>query len=293
MESCAECRGALERERELTAVFDQVAVEPSPALLRACRESLAERLAMEPTPARVPVEPKGEPKKVDWWDRFVDTLTMPMNMLRPAGAVALIAVGFLGARLVPAGMSGIGAMSLTDVGASRVRSVESAADGRIHIVLDETRQRSVEGRMDDADIRELLLAATKDPSDDGLRAETVALLTNDAGTADVRDALVYAVRNDQNAGVRLKALDGLKAFTGDANVRGALADVLASDSNQAMRIRAIDLLVQSVNGAAEPVADRRLIGVLQELMTRETEPEYLRQLCQKVLDIMNASSEVY
>jgi hypothetical protein len=288
LDGCAECRVALERERELTAVFDQVAVEPSPALLRACREGLAERLAMETAPVRVAAEPQA-----GWWDRFVDTLTMPMKMLRPAGAVALIAVGFLGARLIPAGIGGIGSMSLADVGASRVRSVEPAADGRIHIVLDETRQRSVDGRMDDADIRELLLAATKDASDDGLRAETVALLTTNAGTTDVRDVLMYAVRNDQNAGVRLKALDGLKQFTGDADVRGALADVLASDTNQAMRIRAIDLLVQSLNGSAEPVADRRLIGVLQELMTREKEPEYLRQLCQKVLDMMNASSEVY
>jgi hypothetical protein len=288
LEACPECRAALERERELTAVFDQVAVEPSPALLRACREGLAERLKLEAAPAAAPAQ-----RQVGWWDRFVDTLTMPMQMLRPAGAVALIAVGFLGARLVPANLSGIGSMSLTGEGASRVRSVEPGADGRIHIVLDETRQRSVDGNVNDAAIRELLLAATKDPSDDGLRAETVTLLTRDARSADVRDALVYAVRNDQNAGVRLKALEGLKAFTSEADVRGALADVLASDSNQAMRIRAIDLLVESLNASKEPTADRRLIGVLQELLTREKEPEYLRQLCQRVLDMMNASSEVY
>ena len=296
LEGCAECRTALEHERELSAAFDQVAVEPSPALLRACRESLAARLAMEQAPAGASVESKGEaPKRehnVGWWDRFVDTLTMPMNMLRPAGAVALIAVGFLGARLVPAGMSGIGAMSLADVGASRVRSVEPAADGRIHIVLDETRQRSVDGRMDDASIRELLLSATKDPSD-GLRAETVALLTTRTETTDVRNALMYTVRSDQNAGVRLKALDGLKAFTGDADVRSTLADVLSADTNPAMRIRAIDLLVQSLDGSAQPTADRRLIGVLQELLNREEENPYMRQLCQRALELVKASSEVY
>lgn len=288
LDGCAECRAALERERELTALFDQVAVEPSPALLRASREALAERLKLETAPVPVAATPQA-----GWWDRFIDTLTMPMNMLRPAGAIALVAVGFLGARLVPAGMSGIGAMSLADVGASRVRSVEPGSDGRIHIVLDETRQRSVDGRVEDADIRELLLAATKDPSDDGLRQETVALLTGNAKNAEVRDALLYAVRHDQNAGVRLKALEGLKSFPGDADVRAALADVLASDTNQGMRIRAIDLLVTGLDGSAARPVDRRLIGVLQELLTRDQEPEYLRQLCQKVLDMLNASSEVY
>jgi hypothetical protein len=292
LEGCAECRVALDRERELAAVFDQVAVEPSPALLRACREDLAAQLAMEAPMAAVPAEGRDASTQQHWWDRFVDTLTMPLNMLRPAGAVALIAVGFLGARLVPAGMSGLGTMSLADFGASRVRSVEPAADGSIHIVLDETRQRTVNGHMDDEEIRELLLTATKDPSD-GLRAETVALLTTRPETADVRNALVYTVRNDQNAGVRLKALEGLKSFTNDADVRGALADVLSGDTNPAMRIRAIDLLVQSLDEAAEPTADRRLVGVLQELLSRQEENAYMRQLCQRALELVGASSEVY
>jgi hypothetical protein len=297
LEGCADCRAALEQERELMAVFDQVAVEPSPALLRACRENLAERLAAEhramehsPVPAVTPAAKK-EPH-ISLWDRFIDTITMPVNMLRPAGAVALVALGFLGARLVPAGMpTSLGSMSMADVGASRVRSVEPAGDGTIRIVLDETRQRTVDGRMEDAAIRELLLGATKDPSD-GLRAETVALLTSRPATADVRDALMYTIRNDQNAGVRLKALDGLQSFAGQADVRGALADVLSTDDNPAMRIRAIDLLVKNLNESADKPADRRIVGVFQELLSRETDP-YMRQLCQRALDLMNASSEVY
>jgi hypothetical protein len=289
LEGCANCRVALARERELSVAFDQVAVEPSAALLRECRENLAAGLKHEAAPVPFSTEPR-----VGWWDRFVDLVTMPANMMRPAGAVALIAVGFLGARFVPSSGGGesFGAMSLADVGSSRVRSVEPASDGGIRIVLDETRQRTVNGHMDDAAIRELLLAATKDPSD-GLRAETVALLTTRPQTADVRNALVYTVRNDQNAGVRLKALEGLKSFIGEADVRSALADVLSADSNPAMRIRAIDLLVQSLDDSAEPTADRRMIGVLQELISREEENPYMRQLCQKALELVNASSEVY
>jgi hypothetical protein len=291
LESCADCRAALEHERELMAAFHQVAVEPSPALLRACRESLAERLAMEPPPVAVLQNNAPKVQHVSLWDRFIDTITMPMNMLRPAGAVALVALGFMGSRLVPAGMPGsFGTMSMT--GASRVRSVEPAGDGSVRIVLDETRQRTVDGRLDDAAIRELLLGATKDLADDGLRGETVALLTTQPSTADVRDALIYTIRNDQNAGVRLKAIEGLQGFAGESDVRSALADVLSSDANPAMRIRAIDLLVKNLNESADKPADRRIVGVFQELLSRETDP-YMRQLCQHALDLMNASSEVY
>jgi len=292
LEGCADCSAALDRERQLMAAFDQVAVEPSSALLRACRENLAERLAQETSP--IAVEPKIQ--HISLWDRFVDTITMPMTMLRPAGAVALVAFGFIGARLIPAGMPGLGSnlstMSMADVGASRVRSVEPAANGTVRIVLDETRQRTVDGSMDDQAIRELLLGATKDPSDDGLRIETVALLTTRPGTADVRDALIDTMRNDQNAGVRLKALEGLQSFAGEADVRSALADVLSSDANPAMRIRAIDLLVKNLNESADKPADRRIVGVFQELLSREKDP-YMRQLSQHALDLMNASSEVY
>ena len=100
-----------------------------------------------------------------------------------------------------------------------MRYVEPASGGRVQIVLDETRQRMVEGRLDDRQIRSLLLAAAKDPSDPGLRAETVNILNANAQSADVRDALVYALRHDQNAGVRLKAMEGLKPFAREPEVR--------------------------------------------------------------------------
>jgi hypothetical protein len=277
LDGCADCRVALERERELSAAFDQVAVEPSQSLLRACREDLAARLAMEGAPAgaaRVDTETVHS-----WWDKFIELVTMPTAMMRPAGAIALLAIGFVGARVAPSVLPGFGTdgwsqASLANLGSSRVRSVEPAADGTVHIVLDETRQRVIDGALDNTEVRTLLLAATKDPVD-GLRGEIVALLTKQAQALDVRNALVYTIRNDQNAGVRLKALDGLQPFIGEDEVRGALTDVLAADGNPAMRIRAIDLLVQGLSQPSQPqqaqFVDRRMIGVLQELMNREEE----------------------
>lgn len=302
LDDCAACRAALERERELSVAFDQVAVEPSPALLRACREDLHARLAAEPTPAGIGLE--GQPKQPEavhaWWDKFVEFITMPAAIMRPAGAFALLVIGFLGARLAPGVLPGLGGegwsqASLANMGAARVRSVEPAADGTIRIVLDETRQRVIDGAMDDADVRALLLSATKDPVD-GVRGEIVALLTQEAQAADVRNALVYTIRNDQNAGVRLKALEGLQPFIGEDEVRGALTDVLAGDANPAMRVRAIDLLLQGLSqpaGNQDQMVDRRMIGVLQELISRDSENPYMRERCQRALELVKASAELF
>jgi hypothetical protein len=294
LDVCPECRAALERERELSAAFHQVAVEPSPALLRECRENLFARIQAEGESQQQAVPVAHE----SWWVRFVESFTIQLP-LRPAGAIALLAVGFLGARLAPnvlpsVGGSGAIIAGLGDFAGARVRSVQPGSDGVVRIVLDETRQRTVDGRMDDAAIRALLLEATRDPSD-GLRAETVALLTTRAQATDVRDALVYTIRNDRNAGVRLKALEGLQAFIGEDDVRSALADVLSADANPAMRVRAIDLLMQSLDNGqplAPELVDPRMVGVLQELVLREENP-YMRQKCQRALELVKASAEVF
>lgn len=297
LDTCSDCRSALERERKLSAAISQVAVEPSPALLRESRENLFFRLQQEAAAKNeFPPAPRA-----NFWVRLVAAISPSPIVLRPAAAMVMLAAGFLGARIAPNLLPGVGgsgaygSMSIADIGSGRVRSVEPASDGTVRIVFDEMRQHTVNGHMDDDRIRELLLSAVKDPSD-GLRAETVELLTTRAQTSDVRNALVYTVRNDRNAGVRLKALEGLKPFIGEAEVRGALADVLSADDNPAMRIRAIDLLVQSLDGTPaeqEQVVDPRMVGVLQELMSSEAENAYFRERCQQALELVKASAEVF
>lgn len=288
LDVCAECRTALEREKAVHAAFDSIEIQPSPSLLRECREDLRARLMEE--------EASPRPARAGWWERFIDGLTLRPagGFLRPAGALTLVAVGFMGARMLPMisfGGSGGGyrAMGLTEPGASRVRYVEPASDGRVQIVLDETRQRIVSGRLDDPQIRALVLTGAKDPSDPGLRAEIVDILNTRAQSADVRDALIYALRHDENAGVRMKAMEGLKALVRDPEVRGALAQVLLSDANPGLRTQAIDLLTSGPGGNV----DRQVVGTLQELMQRGETQGYVRERCRRVLEAMNASAETY
>ena len=281
LESCAECRTALDRERELHAAFDQVEAEPPASVLWESRQNLQRQIAAE----HVPVH------RVSWWDQFLDA-----RWLQSAGALALLSIGFFGARFLPSLGSGVTGMSLVDPGAQRVRSVEPGPNGGVQIVLDETRQRTVSGGLDDQNIRVLLLSAAKDPSDPGLRYETVGLLNDRAQAAEVRDTLIYALEHDENAGVRLKAMEGLKPFVRQPEVRKALSGVLLSDGNPGMRTQAIDLLTQGVGegtgNTTGSALDRDMIGTLQELMNRENNA-YVRQRGQRVLQLVNASQETY
>ena len=140
------------------------------------------------------------------------------------------------------------------------------------------------GDLGDQDIQKLLLTAAKDPSDPGLRVESVGLLKGRSDSAEVRSALLFAVQHDSNSGVRLKALDGLKAFADDPETRKVLAQVLLTDKNPGVRTQVIDLLVQRKT--------ENMVGVLQELMHTENNG-YVRMRCERALHEMNASVETF
>ena len=138
--------------------------------------------------------------------------------------------------------------------------MQEGADGRVNILLNETKQRTVSGNLQDAAIRNLLMAAAKGSADPGLRAETVTILINDANSSDVRNALVFALENDQNAVVRWRAMEGLKSYTADRAVQTALARVLQRDLNPGMRTQAIDLLTAEPSLLHRSRGRRRVAG---------------------------------
>jgi len=282
LDGCAECRQALARQKRLHEALDGVAVTPSPALLSRSRQDLSALLDQEKRPSGVST----------WWQDIKHSFSTgwKVQFLRPAGAVALLAIGFLGAKLTP-GMNfgnAFQAMSLGGFGGAQVRDVATQPDGTVRIVLNETRQREVSGNMEDQHIRDLLLSAAKEASDPGLRAQTVTILMGDADDQDVRQALVFSLDNDKNADVRLKALEGLKRYGNDPEVQNALARVLLSDSNTGIRTQAIDALTarQGV------LLNRQIVGTLQELMARENDA-YVREQTQRILQSLKASSEIY
>lgn len=299
VDSCADCRTALTRQRALHAAIDNIEVTPSPALLARCREELFETLRAQDTGiSHAPSRPDAEQNE-GWWSQFLSSFEgkWTMHWMRPAGAVALLAIGFMAARVMPTswlnGVNGganatYSAMDLAHLGPDQIRNVQADPDGRVNIVIDQNTQRTVSGNLQDAMIRNLLVSAAKRSSDPGLRAETVTILVNGAASADVRDALLFALENDRNTVVRWRAMEGLKSYTSDPSVQTALAQVLLQDVNPGMRTQAIDLLTSETG----PSINRQVIGVLQQMVSREDDA-YVRQRAEQMLEAVKASEGVY
>ncbi len=278
LDGCAQCRDALERQKALHEALDVAAVTPSPALLNRCREDLGELLIRE----------KPRTGWAHWWNQM--SSGWKIQFLRPMGAMALLAVGFFAAKVTP-GLNfanGVASMGLGNFGGAQVRNVAAQPDGTLRIVLDETRQRIVSGNPEDQQIRSLLVAAAKEGSDPGLRAQTVTILVGAADASEVREALAFAMANDENTNVRLKAMEGLERYASDPMVQNALAHVLLNDPNTGMRTRVIDTL----NGHQGQELDRQLVGALQELMSREDDRD-VRERARQMLHSIKASAETY
>jgi hypothetical protein len=277
LDECDACRAALGREKALFKSLDSAEMLPSAELLADCRAELRQRLV------------DVQPDRVSFWDRIREGFTVHFHfapgLTQLGGALAMLLIGFFGARMTPASFRGsFNSSGVVEPATSRVRYVEPVGSGRVQIVVDETTQRVLSGTIEDQDIQHLLLTAAKDPSDAGLRVESVNLLKNQPQSAEVRSALLYAVQHDSNAGVRLKALDGLKNFADDPETRQTLTQVLLKDDCPGVRTQVIDLLIQHH-------ADS-MVGVLQEVMGKE-QNGYVRMRCQRALRDMNASVESY
>jgi len=268
LDGCENCRRALERERSLHSSLDQAALEPPAGLLAECRRDLRDSLAREAV------------RRGNWLVRFWEWTGRPVSpmLLKPAGLLALVVLGFFAGRLLQPGSAPVPAQAAPL--ASQIRYLQPNSSGGVRIVLDETRERVVSGSLEDAATRGLLLDAARSSKDAGLRLDSVEILGQDKASPDIRQVLVHAVRNDPNPVVRLKAIDALKSYGNQPEVRQALSQALLHDDNLGVRTQAVDMLRRH--------QDLALAGLLQEVMGQESN-DYIRQQCQKMLEDMNAS----
>jgi anti-sigma factor RsiW len=277
-ESCSGCREELARQKLLVAALNRHELAPPAELLAQCRHELVRAIYREETPAvrRTASDPWGL-----FREAFQSLWHPGIRFRQPVGAVALVALGFFASRFMgswPAGASLAGFSP--DAMVSSIRSVQPDNAGRVQISLDETHRRVISGRLDDQNIQRLLLAASREQDNPGVRVESVELLKDRGGSAEVRGALLEAVTHDSNPGVRMKALEGLKSFASDSDVRKTLSQVLLKDQNAGVRIQVIDLLIAH--------QDAGTVRTLQTLIGKE-DNNYVRMRCQNALRAMNAS----
>ena len=273
LEACRACAAERRRLEKLDSLLELQRATPPATLLARCRVDLSARVEAELPKWR-------RPAMWNWWRNLTT-----MAWVKPVATVALLAVGFVGGRIVQSGGVSIAALvpHRETPAVSKVHLVDNEADGKVRIRYDETRPKEVRGDLNDPRVQGVLLAAVTD-QDPALRIDSIDLLRNRCGDEAVRQALLHALRTDKYSGVRLRALDALRPYSRDPETRSALAEVLLNDPSPAIRTQAIDLLVQS-RGAD-------VASTLQEVLRHE-ENSYIRERSVSALRAMKASAGTF
>jgi len=275
LNTCEDCR----REWNATlALQEDLAllpmVEPSPNLLAASRMALDEALDA------IPERSAGQ--------RFWGNAMRWFGNIQSAPALAtlLIGVGFLGGNFVaryqaanapklpaPVILSNPSAGSIASVSGI----VQTPSKDIVQVQYNRLVPETVQGSLDDPQIRQLLMLGTHLASNSEVHAQSVGLMADACrtpqgcvggqdGADELRKALLTEFRFDKSPAVRLKALAGLQSYVGqDEQVRDALLDSLMHDKSADVRAQAVSML--------SPVqADSSVRQVLRTVSSQDVNP---------------------
>jgi len=271
-EDCSREWNALMALNEELALMPMV--EPSPNLLAASRMRLDE--ALDSMPQRSISQ------------RFFGNAFRWLGFLQgaPALATLLLGVGFLGGNLIAKYQAAHvpqipRSVILSNTANGAIASVsgivQTPNSGLVQVKYNRLVPETVQGSLDDPQIRQLLLLGTKLATSSDVHADSVALLANecraghncdgdDGATNEIRAILVSSLRYDKSPEVRLKALNGLQPYVGkDEHVRDAVLDALMHDKSADVRTQAISML-------APVEADSSVRQVLRTVSSQDANP---------------------
>jgi len=273
---CEDCR----REwKALIALNEELAlapmVEPSPNLLAASRMRLDEALDLMP------------PRSMT--QRFFGNAFRWLGYVQgaPALTTLLLGAGFLGGNAIaryqvahaPKLPSPVILSGSNGAIASVSGIVQTPNSELVQVNYNRLVPETVQGSLDDPQIRQLLMLGTKLATTNTVHADSVALLANecaaghncgatdsDPGASGIRTALLASLRYDKSPAVRLKALNGLQPYVAqDEHVRDAVMEALMHDASADVRGQAVSML--------EPVqADSSVRQVLRTVSTEDANP---------------------
>ena len=280
--TCEECRHELETIQAMETPLAAIPmVEPTPNLLAQSRMRLDDALDSIP--------PHG------FLTGLRTNFFVWMGHLRSAPALAtlLVGVGFIGGNFLERYHAAnqprhTGPTYTNQVQAviGNVTGIDRTPDSElVQVHYNKIVPETMEGSLDSAEIRDLLLKGAMAPTDN-VRAESVSMLAGECKAGHqcpsrddgkgVRNALLVALRYDKDPGVRMKALEGLQPYVAqDQKVRDAILDSLASDPDSKVRMATVSLL--------EPVQhDSSVRKVLRNASTQDENP-YIRTVSYNAL----------
>ncbi|AEU34835.1 HEAT repeat domain-containing protein [Granulicella mallensis] len=274
---CEDCR----REwKALLALNEELALtpmqEPSPNLLAASRMRLDE--ALDAMPAR------------SLSQSFFGSAFRWLGYVQgaPALTTLLLGAGFLGGNFIaryqvahaPKLPTPVILSNSTNGAIASVSGiVQTPNSDLVQVNYNRLVPETVQGSLDDPQIRQLLMLGTKLATSNDVHANSVALLASECaaghrcdadgtseGATGIRTALLASLRNDKSPEVRLKALAGLQPYVAqDEHVRDAVLGALMHDKSADVRTQAVSML--------EPVqGDSSVRQVLRTVSSQDANP---------------------
>ena len=250
--------------------------EVSPNFLAASRMKLSEAL---------------ETTEQSQWRKWIMDPTEWLRQMRfsPALASAILILGFAAGTLTawrvfgnnPAGggsaivrPAGDSNAEANVAGIHSITPVEGS--NSVEITYDKLVPTTAKGDINDPRIQQLLLLASRNQSNSGVRIDSVNLLSQKSDENNVREVLMSALRYDKNPGVRLKALDGLKAVVKtDTRVRDAVLEALLHDTNTGVRSEALRVL--------QPVKADSSVRITLEELARNDKNAFIKLESERML----------
>jgi hypothetical protein len=282
LEECEVCSRELKAQLAMHEVLAARQLpEPSPNLLAQSRMRLDEELDLIP--------PHG------LLTRLRGSFYAWLGHLQSAPALAtlLLGIGFLGGNFLnryevarqPKTPSPVVLSNTTNGTIADVTGITQTPNSEIvQVTYNRVSPETVQGSLDDPQIRQLLMIGTKAAATNGVRTDSVSLLANEcrvghecmAGSGSIRTALMASLHNDKNPSVRLAALNGLEPYVAeDERVRDAVLQALMHDSNADVRTHAINML--------QPVdSDSSVRQAMRTVSTTDENP-YIRNTSMQVL----------
>lgn len=267
---CATCAAELEAVSAFHAEMSELPeLDVTPNLLASARVQLSH--ALETAQQR-----RG-------WRWALDPFAM-LRQLRfsPALASVIFILGFGGGlgtmyRMSAALHSAPSAAAMQESSIAGIRSiVRDAGSDQVRIDYERALPETVQGSVNDPQIQSLLVMASRNTANSGLRMDSVALLQQNQDDPAVRESLIYSLRSDSNPGVRLKAEEALAPLVKqDIRVRSAMLEALLNDNNPGVRASALKAL-----GAVR--GDTSVQQALVQL-AKEDPNEYIRQQSARIV----------
>jgi hypothetical protein len=311
---CAACSAALTQERELLEVLAWHRNDPDATDLASCRASLQDALDREEEggwirrTVRMLLPGSWLAPRPAWSAALLVLVGFSLGIFgprlfhhaaanaRPAGRSTTLATSGSDSSDSPANLasngtsfdSGLTSLDLhsADVAGMNVFPSGDAGPARVELQLKEQQPVTVQGTVDDDDVKAVLLGILNhgDRFCADMRLDAVECLRARNNDSEVRAALCNAVRTDKNAAVRLKALAALDGSEPQDMVRQTLLDALVDDQNPGVRIEAVNAL-RDMAEKGQVNSDPHALAVLRDRMQKDPNTYIRLQSAAAISDI--------